>query len=64
MTRAIFNKQKRARSLTEFKLYPTRSHWTCAEPGWEEVADFAFDWAVKNARPNGATVTPLKAAAA
>jgi hypothetical protein len=64
MTKAIFNKQKRAKSLTEFKLYPARSHWTCAEPGWEEVADFSLDWAVKNARPNGSNVTPLKAAAA
>jgi pimeloyl-ACP methyl ester carboxylesterase len=64
MTKAIFAKQKRAKSLTEFKFYPTRSHWTCAEPGWEEVADFAFDWAVKNARPNGANITPLKSAAA
>lgn len=63
MTKSIFNKQKRAPSLTEFKLYPQRSHWTCAEPGWEEVADFALDWAVKNARPNGAKVTPIKTAA-
>lgn len=64
MTKAIFDKQKRAKSLTEFKLYPTRSHWTCVEPGWEEVADFALDWAVKNARPNGSNVQPLKVAAA
>jgi pimeloyl-ACP methyl ester carboxylesterase len=62
MTKAIFNKQKRASSLTEFKLYPTRSHWTCAEPGWEEVADFALGWAVRNARPNG-KVTSIKTAA-
>ena len=45
MTRAIFNKQKRAASLTEFRLYPDRSHFTCIEPGWEEVADFALAWA-------------------
>lgn len=63
MTKAIYAKQKRAVSLTEFKLYPTRSHWTCAEPGWEEVADFALDWAVRNARPNG-KVTSLKTATA
>lgn len=50
MTKAIYEKQKRAPSLTEFKLYPDRCHWTCAEPGWEEVADFALDWAVRNAR--------------
>jgi hypothetical protein len=28
---------------------PGRSHWTCAEPGWEAVADLALDWAVENA---------------
>lgn len=49
MTRAIFAKQKRAPSLTEFKLFPGRSHWTCLEPGWEEVADFALAWAQRNA---------------
>jgi hypothetical protein len=34
----------------ELKIYPNRSHWTCIEAGWEEVADFAVDWAAKNAR--------------
>jgi hypothetical protein len=63
MTKAIFSKQKRAASLTEFKLYPARSHWTCAEPGWEEVADFALDWAVKHARAT-AGVSPIASARA
>jgi pimeloyl-ACP methyl ester carboxylesterase len=62
MTKAIFEKQKRAASLTEFKLYPNRSHWTCGEPGWEEVADFALDWATKNAR--AINVAPLNASVA
>ena len=60
MTKAMFEKQKQARSNTELKVYPNRSHWTCIQPGWEEVADFALAWAAKNARaPN---VLPLKAA--
>lgn len=63
MTKAIYDKQKRAASVTDFKLYPTRSHWTCVEPGWEEVADYALDWAVRHARPNG-NVMPIKFAAA
>ncbi|MEJ0059110.1 MAG: alpha/beta hydrolase [Terricaulis sp.] len=50
MTQAIYDKQKHAASATAFKLYPARGHWTCAEPGWEEVADFALDWATQNAR--------------
>ena len=36
-------------ALTEYKLFPARSHWTIAEPGWEEVADYALDWAARNA---------------
>ncbi|MGE3301987.1 MAG: alpha/beta hydrolase [Hyphomonadaceae bacterium] len=50
MTKAIYEKQKRAASVTEFKLYPDRSHWTCVEPGWEEVADYALGFATRNAR--------------
>lgn len=50
MTQAIYEKQKQAPSLTEVKICPGRSHWTLLDPGWEEVADFALDWAVRNAR--------------
>jgi hypothetical protein len=31
-------------------LYDGRSHWTCAEPGWEEIADHALDWALELSR--------------
>lgn len=62
MTKAIFNKQKRAASKTELKIYSDRSHYLCIEPGWEEVADYALDFAVKNARPQN--VSPIRSAAA
>lgn len=52
MTRAIYAKQKLAPSQTELRILPGRSHWTCLDPGWEEVADLALDWAVGHA--NGA----------
>jgi alpha-beta hydrolase superfamily lysophospholipase len=48
MTRAIYNKQKRAQSRTDLHIVPERTHWTCMEPGWEEVADYALDWAIAN----------------
>ncbi len=51
MTAAIYEKQKRAPSRTDLKIFPGRTHWTLLDPGWEEVADFALDWAVRNARP-------------
>lgn len=40
----------RSGAVTEYKLFPGRSHWTIAEPGWEEVADYALDWATTHAR--------------
>jgi len=39
----------RSGAVTEYKLFPGRSHWTIAEPGWEEVADYALEWAIRNA---------------
>ena len=54
MTQAIYEKQRQAPSLTEIKIFPGRSHGTLLDPGWEEVADFALDWAVANARPTRA----------
>ena len=49
MTRAIYAKQKRAPSPTELRILPGRSHWTCMDEGWEEVADLALGWALEHA---------------
>jgi pimeloyl-ACP methyl ester carboxylesterase len=38
-------------TITELHEFEGRSHWTCAEPGWERVADFALDWAARHATP-------------
>jgi alpha-beta hydrolase superfamily lysophospholipase len=61
MTQAIYDKQKQAPSLTELKIFPGRSHFTLLDPGWEEVADFALDWAVQHARPAKAREEPATA---
>ena len=37
-------------ALTELKEYPERSHSTFSQDGWEEVADYSLDWAMRNAR--------------
>ena len=39
-------KQDRSMSITAFKQFPGRSHYIFGQPGWEEVADFALDWAL------------------
>jgi pimeloyl-ACP methyl ester carboxylesterase len=50
MTRAIFRKQRQAPALTEYKEFPQRSHWTALDSGWEEVADYALQWAQEHQR--------------
>jgi pimeloyl-ACP methyl ester carboxylesterase len=35
----------KSKAHTDFKEFPGRSHFTVGQPGWEEVADFALDWA-------------------
>lgn len=45
MARANYGKQRRAPSPTAFKEFRGRCHYLCNEPGWEEVADYALDWA-------------------
>jgi hypothetical protein len=36
---------------TEYEEFPGRSHFTLGQEGWEEVADYALDWAAEHARP-------------
>jgi pimeloyl-ACP methyl ester carboxylesterase len=33
-------------AITAYKLFSGRDHFTCGEPGWEAVADFALGWAL------------------
>jgi len=40
---------KKSPALTEYHEFEGRDHWTCAAPGWEDVADYALAWAQKNA---------------
>jgi alpha-beta hydrolase superfamily lysophospholipase len=41
-------------SVVEYKEFPGRSHFTIGQPGWEEVADYALDWAVAQVSGAGA----------
>lgn len=40
--------------VVEFQQLPDRDHSLALEPGWEEVADLALGWALKNRRPQPA----------
>ena len=37
---------KHSQAISAYKLFADRSHYTCGEKGWEEVADFALAWAL------------------
>ena len=41
---------RNARAITEYKEFPGRSHYTLGQAGWEEVADFALEWATRSAK--------------
>jgi pimeloyl-ACP methyl ester carboxylesterase len=38
--------QRRSPAITAYRSFPGRPHLIIAEQGWEEVADFALDWAM------------------
>ena len=42
-------KHYKSKTLTEIKEFEGRAHLMPAQEGWEEVADYALDWATKNA---------------
>jgi pimeloyl-ACP methyl ester carboxylesterase len=48
--RQMAHKQSKSEAITEYKEFPGRSHFTIGQDGWEEVADYALDWAVEHAR--------------
>jgi len=41
--------ERKSSAVTEYKEFPGRSHFTVGQDGWEEVADYALDWAVEHA---------------
>lgn len=51
VTEANYRLFAKSRAVTEYREYPDRTHWTVGQDGWEEVADYALDWAVQHAAP-------------
>ena len=40
---------RHTKSVTDYKEFPGRPHYIVEQEGWEEVADYALEWAVENA---------------
>ncbi len=47
--RQMAKKRGKSAAVTEYKEFPGRSHFTIGQEGWEEVADYALDWATEHA---------------
>ena len=41
---------RHATAITAYKEFPGRCHYTVGQDGWEEVADYALEWAVEHAK--------------
>jgi len=48
----------RGPTITTHKEFPDRSHYTLGQAGWEEVADYALDWATEQAAPAQTDAAP------
>jgi pimeloyl-ACP methyl ester carboxylesterase len=46
LTKSNYKHYKGDASLVAYKEFPGRSHYTVGQEGWEEVADFAIEWAL------------------
>ena len=46
---ASFERYEKSRAITAYEHFPGRSHYTLGQDGWEEVADYALEWATKHA---------------
>jgi len=53
---ATAKRYRKSKAVTDYKLFPDRSHFTIGEAGWEQVADYALQWAVEHVR--GAVPAP------
>jgi pimeloyl-ACP methyl ester carboxylesterase len=51
VTKLNYELYRGANAETDYREFPGRSHFTIGEPGWEEVADYALQWA--RAHANG-----------
>ncbi|NES13886.1 MULTISPECIES: alpha/beta hydrolase [Micromonospora] len=50
------NLYRGSNAITSYREFPGRSHFVGGEPGWEEEADFALEWAVEAANEYSPTV--------
>ena len=48
---------RHTKTVTDYKEFPGRSHYTVGQDGWEEVADYALEWAEEHATTRPASLS-------
>ena len=48
INKANVRKYAKSNAVTAYREFPGRTHHTVGQAGWEQVADFALDWALEN----------------
>jgi pimeloyl-ACP methyl ester carboxylesterase len=51
MNLANFRNYARSTAVTDYHVFPGRTHWILRQPGWEVVADHTLDWLAKQLGP-------------
>jgi hypothetical protein len=54
LNRKLFKLQSQAPSATELKVYEGRPHYMAGLDDWEEIADYALNWAIEHQGAKGA----------
>lgn len=47
LSKSNAGRYRRSRAITGYHEFPGRAHFTLGQPGWQEVADYALEWAVE-----------------
>jgi hypothetical protein len=54
MVEAAYRRHLKSPVTTAYKAYTGRDHCMLMQPRWEEIADFAIEWASRNQRTTAA----------
>src|SRR3954469_16276617 len=50
----------KSKAVVEYKEFAGRPHFSAGAPGWEAVADYALDWAVRHVGASAETAEPAR----
>jgi hypothetical protein len=47
VVKANFALYRKSKAITDYNDFPERTHYILGQEGWQEVADYALDWAIR-----------------